>query len=247
MQGTITRLAHRVAWHDVDGQEVKRWPSLSRRFSALAGPFVWALGGGYLRSGLAMRPVDGVGNPIPWMAYPAVDFMASINWSDASVAEVGSGNSTRWWAERAGQVVAFELHGGWAQEVRERTARYDHVALPPVSSDDEIADALMGGTWDVIVVDGFDRPRHVRIALDRVRPDGLVIVDNSNEAILAPVLREASGLGWLRVDFVGHSADSLKPTATSMLFRPACRWLRNIPPPRPGVIRRSGSPPPCAG
>ena len=46
---------------------------------------------GWLKSWWRGRPVDAAGKPLPWLTYPAIDFISQFDFSDAIVFEWGSG------------------------------------------------------------------------------------------------------------------------------------------------------------
>ena len=68
---------------------------------------------GWLKSWWRGRPVDTAGKPLPWLTYPAIDFLSQFDFSDATVFEWGSGFSTLWWAERCKQIVTVESSAKW--------------------------------------------------------------------------------------------------------------------------------------
>ena len=73
---------------------------------------------GWLRSFRVGRPVDVAGNPVPWIAYPAIRFLETRVGADLKVFEYGAGNSTLWWAKRVARVISCESDAAWAEEVR---------------------------------------------------------------------------------------------------------------------------------
>src|SRR2546423_6005291 len=46
---------------------------------------------GYLKSAAAMRSIDAAGNPLPWITYPAIEFLKQLDLSDKTVFEYGCG------------------------------------------------------------------------------------------------------------------------------------------------------------
>jgi hypothetical protein len=68
---------------------------------------------GHLRSIRTGVPADRHGRPIPWFTYPAIAYLEQLDLSDADVFEYGSGNSTRFWQERARTVTSVEDDPSW--------------------------------------------------------------------------------------------------------------------------------------
>ena len=72
---------------------------------------------GWFRSFKEQASVDLHGEPIPWITYPAFDFIKKHLPSNMSVFEYGCGAGTLWWATRAKDVVACEHNLEWYKKV----------------------------------------------------------------------------------------------------------------------------------
>lgn len=72
---------------------------------------------GWLKSFKDKKTVDKDGNPIPWVTYPAIDFIESKINNTMSVFEFGSGASTQWWCRHVKQVDAVEHDVNWFNTV----------------------------------------------------------------------------------------------------------------------------------
>jgi len=73
---------------------------------------------GWLRSLRSGKPVDAEGNPLPWITYPCIDFLKQFDYSNKSVFEWGSGQSTLFWSARAKRVVSVEADPVWVERVK---------------------------------------------------------------------------------------------------------------------------------
>ncbi len=101
----------------------------------------------------------------PWMTFAAIDFLGSLLRPDSRVFEYGSGGSSLFLSQRAGEVVSVEHESAWAERVRECLARERRANVrlilappepPPTSSvDPDPADPEGYGTAD-------DQHRHCR-------------------------------------------------------------------------------------
>lgn len=185
--------------------------------------------------------VDAEGDPIPWLTYPAIDFLGALDFSGAALLEFGCGASTLWWARRARSVVAVELDASWYG--RMASLLPDHVELlhvPDGGRYPRIAGEL-GRRFDVVVIDGAERHRCARESLPWLASDGLLVLDNSDwYPNTARWLREA---GLVQIDFVGFGPLNTYPWATSLFARPECAWLARHAdrlPPVPGGARIPG-------
>jgi hypothetical protein len=222
---------------------------LFRRAGAILGPAMFSIAGGHLLSAITSRSVDAFGKPIPWYTYPAIDFLRELDLAQCKVAEFGSGHSTLWWAERAGQVLALESNPEWFEAISQKTEAMPHVDVRRVATPAEAKSHLQPDFYDIIVVDDGSgvgpkgRPLNVETAFAMVKRTGIVIVDNADTSYGTgghyPIIESGNEAGWLRVDFVGHAPGSTKRSCTSLFFRPEVSLLSGLKPPRFGQFRRA--------
>lgn len=154
----------------------------------------------WLRSLFAIYDVEQLARlDVPWWTFDSAEQVTAFleERPDARVFEWGSGASTLWLAARAGWVHSIEHHAGWASELAPRLR--DNVTLtvvePTESADPVVGSAKPGhaglefaayvaaiddvpGDFDVIVIDGRAREACLAKAVDRLRPDGLIVFDN---------------------------------------------------------------------
>jgi hypothetical protein len=197
---------------------------------------------GFWRSVRRGQCVDREGKPVPWLTYPAIDYLRQLDFRDRTVFEFGAGHSTLFWAERAARVVSVESQLDWFDKLdRQVPANVElHFAEEP---DDYVGClARQRGGFDVIVVDGDERRRCCRAALDKLSPGGFVILDNADwypeEAAL---LREGD---LIEVDFTGFSPQSGYVSTTSLFLHRAFDLApagRIQPRPGPGSFETHGN------
>ena len=124
--------------------------------------------------------VDRNGNPIPWYTYPAIEYLIQLDYTDKTVFEYGSGNSTLFWAERARKVVSVEDNHHWYSRIGKEIGK--NIDLRLISDRDEYIRAI--GSCDekfwVIVIDGSHRYECAKQAITRLKPGGMIILDNSD-------------------------------------------------------------------
>lgn len=136
---------------------------------------------------------------LPWFSYGAIDFLERTLQPAQEVFEFGSGGSSVFFARRVKSVHSVENDAAWHGSV---TARARQLGLANLRcelhafGDAEAARyqelpyfrALEGRRFDVIIVDGFCgfttgpygalRPHCFRLALQAVRPGGMIVVDD---------------------------------------------------------------------
>jgi Methyltransferase domain len=164
---------------------------------------------------------------VPWWTYPAiaeVDEFLSDRDGKARVFEYGSGASTVWLAKRAGAVHSVEHDAAWASQLRPKLADLEHVELLCIEPDKRTPESTVvsarrghagfdyaryvhtidevGGSFDVVVIDGRARSSCLEHALRHLADDGLIVFDNAARSRYRAAI-EASGLdvvlrrGWV--------------------------------------------------
>lgn len=130
----------------------------------------------------------------PWLTRDAIEILERTLSKDALMLEWGSGRSTAWFSERTGQVISVESHRGWYENVTRQLAEAgcDNVTYHLHEDQDEpetdraeipyvdVAASLSDDSVDVVLVDGIFRGKCAVAAVSKVRPGGLLVVDNVN-------------------------------------------------------------------
>jgi len=198
-------------------------------------PLRFSMKTGQFRSCLTGKPVDASGKPVPWYTFPASQFLRSMDFSNDDVLEFGGGQSTLWWAGRARSVTTMEDDPAWARYVQESTSAWSQVVVIAEPDLERQARAPLGSKFDVAIIDGGDRIRCAETALKVLRPDGLIILDNSDGFWgpdgTYPILDLLAEREYLRIDFFGYYSVGMTPGCTSLFFPSSTRRLLNLPPP----------------
>lgn len=129
----------------------------------------------------------------PWLVREAVEALDGLIKPGHVMAEFGSGRSTLWFCQRVGpmgKVISTEDYQPWYDKVKADLAaagaanveyffggQTPEQYLAPATE----AVARLGNRLDVALIDGFKHRDHAALwALDRIKPGGLIIVDNVN-------------------------------------------------------------------
>lgn len=163
----------------------------------------------------------------PWLTPQAIELLDDwLKPTDAGL-EWGSGRSTRWLARRVGQLTSVEHEQGWFEQVKSdlprtaggHTVDYRFVECDLRRSDSpeshpycDIADELEPGSLDFALVDGVIRLSCFRKAIDRLKPGGLLILDNAERYV--PNRR-----GERYTTFYNHRDDMASPAWADAMTR----------------------------
>ncbi len=161
-------------------------------------------------------PVNARGQPIPWITYPAIEFLIEHDFSNAAVFEYGSGNSSRFWSSRCLSITSVESDSTWYTFGAASLAPNQSLLLRATPF--EYAMAIHEGEqrYDIIVIDGEYRYDCAVQALQRLAGGGMIILDNSDWHANTCILLRKSGL--VQVDFKGTGPLNSYASCTSMFL-----------------------------
>lgn len=132
----------------------------------------------------------------PWIAIGAIRFLEETLRPDMCTLEFGSGRSTAWFAARCASVTSVEHDADWFQRVSRNLATFAasaEIVFVPMDPDTEngvlyerpnlpayvaVVDRFPDESLDLIVVDGQYRISCAVAAQRKLRPGGLLLVDD---------------------------------------------------------------------
>ena len=175
---------------------------------------------GWLNSLYSGKPINQEAKPIPSYTYPAIEFIENKIDSDFRIFEYGSGNSSLWWSERVTQVISIESDANWFGYIKENMP--SNVELYLIEDDLKYASAINqyeDHSFDVIIVDGSNRNQCAEFAISKVKNQGFIIFDNTDDHRHAPGVEKLQASGFIRIDFYGMIPSYLYKNCTSIFFK----------------------------
>lgn len=138
-----------------------------------------------------LRPND------PWLAPGAIRYLDGALQAEWSGLEWGSGRSTRWFGARLRRLVSVEHDQVWHAVVAGRIADMPNIDLrhiplnhspgetgalhyDPLPDYVRVVDEFADRSLDVVLIDGAYRQVCVTAALPKLRPGGLLVIDNTD-------------------------------------------------------------------
>jgi hypothetical protein len=167
--------------------------------------------------GVIFRPNMEADMGTPWWNGRAVRYITEQLRPSDQVFEWGSGASTIWLCDHGAKVTSIEHDADWVEKVTSRCPAAVIRAIPGsaeeyVGAIDEFAD----GSFDIVIVDGLFRPECLRRGASKVKPGGLLILDDTDQRQLARV-RKTALPQWKKVSFTGFKAS--KDVRETTFFR----------------------------
>jgi hypothetical protein len=168
------------------------------------------------------KSVDASGRPLPWLTYSAISFLADRVTAELDVFEYGMGNSTLWWADRVRTVTSCEHDVQWYEATRSRAPANADLTHIPLKDDGDYCRAALrsGRKYHIVVIDGRDRVNCAKQCLGALRPDAVVIWDNSERPKYQPGIDILRSSGFKEIFFDGLGPVNNYPWRTSIFYRP---------------------------
>ena len=161
--------------------------------------------------------VDANNFAIPWYTYPAIEYIKQLNFSDKTIFEYGSGNSTRFWAARCKKLISVEDNREWYDKIKSKLP--DNVEYHLLEESQQYVRSIRkyAKEFDVIIIDGSHRHECAVEALGKLREDGFIILDNSDwKEKTSQLLRESD---LIEVDMSGFGPINGYTWTTSFYFK----------------------------
>jgi hypothetical protein len=133
----------------------------------------------------------------PWLAPAAIAWLDQHLRPDMRGWEWGSGRSTLWFARRLAFLTSIESDVMWFKQVRSMISGLSNVDLRHIPLEHPEAETYaldyavipanaaaivpeLDASLDFVVVDGWYRPVCARAALPKLKPGGLLLIDNTD-------------------------------------------------------------------
>ena len=128
----------------------------------------------------------------PWLTPQAIGMLATLLHPTDRGAEFGSGRSTLWFAARVAALTSVETNTRWhekvANQLKERgVSNVEYILVPedkPMETGDgpyaKTALAFADASLDFALVDGYYRDYSAKYIMPKIKPGGILIIDNIN-------------------------------------------------------------------
>ncbi len=175
---------------------------------------------GWFRS-YKSSPVDEHGQPIPWVTYSFIDFIKPRINSSHSIFEYGSGNSTWFYAAKAGSVLSVEHDESWYEKIKSRAPENAELIFCKLEKGGEYCKMPLntGKTFDMIIVDGRDRVNCCIQGIAALSAKGVMVLDDSERESYREAVEFLQDKGFRYLSFSGISPGLFYRKSTSVFYR----------------------------
>jgi hypothetical protein len=168
------------------------------------------------------KPLDGEGNPVPWMNYPVISFLKERLHSNMHLFEFGSGYSTFFYAARVRSVTSVEYSPHWYKRIKDGSPENVNVLFREKDRDGLYAKSITDSPppFDVVVVDGIDRYSCIKRSVYALSDTGVILLDDSQRERYAEAINFLRAEGFRVLHFEGLKPCGYKLYRTSVFYRP---------------------------
>ena len=176
---------------------------------------------GWFKAFDTKSPIGGDGEPIPWVTYSFIDFIAQRIKKEHTVFEFGSGNSTFYYAKRALKVVSVEHDQEWFTKISANKPSNSEMIFCELHAGGQYSKmpASMGLKFDIIIVDGRDRVNCCLQSLAALTDQGVVVLDDSQMENYTEAISFFQKEGFKELSFSGISPGLFYRKSTSVFYR----------------------------
>ena len=162
---------------------------------------------------------------LPWMTYPAIDFLQRTITKNHSVFEFGCGTSTLFFAKRAKKVTSLETNKKWCELIRNmlRQAQHDvNITLMEDGLTNNLYETFpqnSGKKFDFIIIDSLKRFECAKNSINALKDGGSIILDDSERPNYKKIFDFFIKENFLQKDFIGIEPGRLRVKKTTIFTK----------------------------
>lgn len=180
---------------------------------------------GWKKSFLEGIPQDENGNYLPWMTYPAIEFLQKNINKNQRIFEFGCGASTIFFAKKAKEVIAIETNEKWKNFIEEKLSKENLSAKITLMADGidnqsyETFPQKDEEKFDFIIIDSIKRFPCAINAVNALKENGKIILDDSQRQNYQKIFDFFAKNNFQKIDFAGIEPGKLKLKKTTIFFK----------------------------
>lgn len=176
---------------------------------------------GWFQSFDQSKSIDVRGQPVPWISYPARDFLEPRLRNDMTVFEFGAGASTFWWARHVKSVSSIEHDEAWHKLLSANRPANAEVKFHALEPADAYAESIFASrmAYDIVFIDGRHRVKCLAASVQALNPRGVVILDNSERWEYQQGIDHLCVLGFRKIEIQGMAPGIAYKTQSTIFYR----------------------------
>lgn len=107
---------------------------------------------------------------MPWYTSPCLEWLKTLDLNGKKIFEYGVGDSTKWYRSKGARIFGVDNDPVWGIALQAEIYTTLHKYVTTIM--------YFGGLFDIIIIDGTWRDLCTEYALNKLKPGGLLIIDN---------------------------------------------------------------------
>jgi hypothetical protein len=176
---------------------------------------------GWTNSIITGNVVDASGNPLPWVTYPYIQFIAERLNKTLAVFEFGSGNSTLYYANKVATVDSVDHDKFWYDKIKSSMPHNVNLFYCELGDGNAYSNyaAKTNKLYDIIIVDGMNRVECCLNNIDALKSTGVMVLDDSERDEYDAATTFLMEKGFKRIDFWGTAPTVYYLKCTTIFYR----------------------------
>ncbi len=174
---------------------------------------------GWNQSFIHKKPIDKNGNPIPWLTYSFLDFIQPRLQKSFLMFEYGCGNSTIWFSKFIHHIDSVEHEKDWYNQIQPKLPPNATLYFKNLETDEyEKSILFTPHFYDIILIDGRKRLECAKFAIQKLKENGVIILDNSE--CYPEIFDFLKSKGFKEIGFTGLPPIVPLKTCTTIFYKP---------------------------
>ena len=175
---------------------------------------------GWLKSYQLKKALAPDGQPIPWLTYAFLDFLAGRLHKGLKIYEYGAGNSTLFFANQVAAVRSIEHNEDWYRFIKNNLPENVNISYIPLG-DEAYQNAILTEEhlFDVVLVDGRERVACIKNAVNKLTPGGVIILDDAEREKYQAAFTFMKSQGFRYLPFSGIAIGAIHDKCTVVFYK----------------------------
>jgi predicted O-methyltransferase YrrM len=180
---------------------------------------------GWKKSFLEGISQDESGNYLPWMSYPAIEFLQKTINKSHKIFEFGCGSSTVFFAKNAGSVTSIETNKKWQEAIETKLKSANLSAKITLMADGidnknyQTFPQNLPEKFDFIIIDSIKRFFCAQNAINALKEGGTIILDDSERKNYQKIFDFFAENGFKAENFTGIEPGKLRIKKTTIFSK----------------------------
>jgi len=175
---------------------------------------------GWLKSYELRQALAPDGQPIPWLTYSFLDFLEGRLHKGLTLYEYGAGNSTLFFAKQVASVRSIEHNEEWYRIIQNNLPDNVNIHYIPLG-DGAYQNAISSEeqSFDVVLVDGRERVACIKNAVNKLKENGVIILDDAEREKYKEAFTFMKSKGFRYLPFSGIAIGAIHDKSTVVFYK----------------------------